>query len=322
MKALVTGGTGFVGVHLVRALVERGDEVTALVRSPGKTVRWSGLPVRVVRGDLDDAAALEAAVAGQQVVYHVAGLVQAPDETAFLRANRDGTRRLVAAAAQRGVGRFVLVSSMAAAGPAVPGRPLRGDEPARPVTAYGRSKLAAEEVVRAAGLPWTILRPPMVYGPWDTEFLRVFKTARRGWVPVFGDGTQELSAVFAPDLASALVAAAGTEQTVGGTYYACAEQRFTSRAFAQAVGHAVGREVRVVPLPAGPARALLTLTGALARLLGQATLLDRDKANEFLQPAWIGDPEPLTRASGWRAAHDLASGLAATARWYRAAGWL
>ena len=188
---------------------------------------------------------------------------------------------------------------MAAGGPAQAGRPLRGDEPPAPVTAYGRSKLAGEEAVRSSSLPWSILRPPMVYGPRDAEVLKVFRLARFGIVPVFGDGTQELSAVYAPDLAEALVAAATSPRTVGRTYSVCHPEIFTSRAFVQAVGRAVnpGRQepVRVVPLPRWLAVGALTLTGTVARLARQATILTTDKANEFFQPAWTGDPERAYR---------------------------
>jgi nucleoside-diphosphate-sugar epimerase len=322
MKAMVTGGTGFVGSHLVDVLHGGGHDVTALIRSPAKAARIVEMGVRTARGDLDDQAALEAACDGRDSVFHVAGLVAARSEKEFLRVNRDGTRNVVAAASRARVSRFVLVSSMAAAGPSRPGRPLSGDEARSPVTAYGRSKLAAEDVVRDSGLEWTILRPPMVYGPRDTEVLRVFKIARGGIVPVFGSGRQELSAVYATDLAEALVAAAVNAAAAGKTYYACHPETFTSEEFARKAGRALGRDVRIVSLPAGLARGLLAVTGGLARLAGRTTVLDRDKANELLAAAWTGDPAPLMRETGWRADHDLDSGVEATVAWCQASGWL
>jgi nucleoside-diphosphate-sugar epimerase len=322
MKALVTGATGFVGSHLAEALRRRGDEVTALVRSPKKAAALAPLGVRVVAGDLDDPGSLARAVEGQEVIFHVAGLVAARSESEFMRCNRDGTESLVVAASGAGASRFVLVSSMAAGGPAEPGKPLTGTEPARPVTAYGRSKLAAEAAVTASTLPWVIVRPPTVYGPRDREVLKVFRMARLGVAPVFGDGSQQLSAVHGADLANALVAAGTAAATVGKIYYACHPEVATSAEFVRAVGSAMGRRLSVVPIPAPVGRALLAVTEASARIAGQTTILTRDKANEFFQDAWTGDPGPLTRDSGWRAAHDLKSGLADTYRWYRNAGWL
>jgi len=322
MNAAVTGGTGFVGRHLIAALREAGHQVTALVRSRTKARLLYGSGARLIEGDLDDGGALGAAVQGQDVVFHVAGLVKARNEAEFLAVNRDGTRRLLEAAARCGRPRFIHVSSLAAGGPSAPGAPRALDAPAAPVTAYGRSKLAGEQVVRSSDLPWTILRPPMVYGPWDTELLKLFKLARMGWTPVFGRGTQELSTVYAPDLAAALVAAAGSEATVGRSYAACHPEIFSSRMLASAVGRAVGRTVRIIGLSERSSRALLAITGTTARLLGRTTILNADKLHEFFAPAWTADSTPLTRDTTWIATHDLDAGLRATAAWYRERGWI
>lgn len=322
MRALVTGATGFVGSHLAEVLRHRGDEVTVLARSARKAEALVPLGVRVVSGDLYDTGALASAAEGQDVVFHVAGVVAARNEAEFLRANRDGTANLVAACTRAGRPRFVLVSSMAAAGPAAPGRPLDGSEPPRPVTAYGRSKLEAERAVTASSLPWTIVRPPTVYGPRDREVLKLFRIARWGVAPVFGDGTQQLSAVHGADLAEALVAAALTSAAAGQTYYACHSEVFTSAGFVRAIAAAMGRTVAIVPVPRPVGRALLAVTETGARLTGRPTILTSDKANEFFQAAWTGDPGPLGRDTGWCAAHDLRSGLADTWHWYRRAGWL
>lgn len=320
MKALVTGATGFVGSHLVAALRRRGDEVTILLRSPGKAGILEDHTLHTVQGSLTDPAALAQAVQGQDIIYHVAGLTAARDEAEFLRINREGTSRLLDAAARAGAPRFVLVSSLAAAGPTTPGQPLTGREDPRPVTAYGRSKLAAEEVVRSGPLPWTIIRPPTVYGPRDTEVLKVFRIARYGIAPVFGGGTQHISVIYGPDLAEALAAAghAGAE----GTFYASHPDIVTSGQFVREIGAAMKRNVRVIPVPEPLGRALLHLTGGIARLAGQATILNPDKANEFFQPAWTCDPAALVATTGWQAAHGLPEGLRATLDWYRAAGWL
>jgi dihydroflavonol-4-reductase len=139
---------------------------------------------------------------------------------------------------------------------------------------------------------------------------------------VLGDGTQELSAVHGADLADALVAAGTSTAAVGRTYYACHPEVFTGAELAMAVGRAMGRRPAVIMVPAAVGRGVLMVTEAAARLAGQTTILTVDKANEFFQPAWTGDPEPLTRDSGWRAVRNLETGLAETYAWYRAARWL
>ena len=322
MKAFVTGGTGFVGAHLVQALRARGDQVTCLVRNAAKAQALGWTDVRLVRGDLDDAAALRDGCAGAEVIYHVAGRISARDLDEFMRANRDGTANVLEAAAPGPPRRFVLVSSLAAAGPTVPGQPIDETRPPSPVTPYGQSKLAAELLVRAMAGSWTIVRPPTVYGEWDREVLKVFKLARAGLAPVFGDGSQELSVIYAGDLAAALVAAATAPATARRVYYAAHPDVTTSRELVRAIGRAVGRQPRIVPLPGPLARALLWTIGSIAHLAGRATLLSGDKAAEFLAPAWTCRPDALARDAGWRAETDLETGLRRTAAWYRNEGWL
>ncbi|HEX5003834.1 MAG TPA: NAD-dependent epimerase/dehydratase family protein [Gemmatimonadales bacterium] len=322
MKALVTGGTGFVGHHLIDALLKRGDDVTALVRSPAKAAPLKDRGVRLVTGDLDAMPAMREAAAGAEVIYHLAGLVAARDDQEFLHANRDGTANLLAAAAAVGSPRFVLVSSLAAAGPSARGVPLTGHEPPRPVTPYGRSKLAGEEVVRASPLPWVILRPPIVYGPRDTEVFKLFRLARWGLGAVFGKGDQQLSAVYGPDLAEALVAAGTSPKTISRTYFPAHPEVFTSASLARQVGTALGRRVVLLPIPELVGRGLLAAIGGMAKLTGAASVLSSEKAPEFFEPAWTVDPSALTADTGWSARTPLALGLAEAATWYRAERWL
>lgn len=321
MTVLVTGGTGFVGGHVITALLQAGHPVRGLVRSRSKAEALGLGKVEWVTGDLTDAAALEAATHGVSAIIHLAGLVAARSELEFLSINRDGTERLVRAAADTQA-RFVHVSSLAAAGPAQPGQPLSGDEPPRPVSAYGRSKLASEHAVRAGQLPWVILRPPAVYGPRDREMFRIFRAARLGIAPVFGDGSQELSLVYGPDLAEAIVAATMAEGIEGAVCYPAHAEVLTARQVAMTIGNASGRKVRILGIPQPLARGALQLTGAFARLARRATLLTPDKGNELFQRAWTCDPTGLSQATGWQARHDLAQGALATYHWYLHAGWL
>lgn len=322
MRAFVTGGTGFVGAHLVRMLQERGDEVTCLVRSPAKAevLGWQG--VRIVRGDLDDPAALRQGCAGADVIYHVAGRISARDLHTFMAANRDGTAALLEAATDHPPQRFVLVSSFAAAGPSAPGQPIDETRPPSPVTDYGRSKLAAEVLVRAMPFPWTIVRPPVVYGEWDREVLKIFKMVRTGFAAVIGDGSQELSLIYGGDLAEALWRAATSPAAARKTYFAAHPAVVTSRELACAIGRAVGERPRIVSVPPALARGLLWTIGSLVQLTGGSTLLSADKANEFLAPAWTARADALARDTGWAARTDLDPGLGRTAEWYRTRGWL
>jgi nucleoside-diphosphate-sugar epimerase len=269
-----------------------------------------------------DEGARLALVDGADVVFHVAGLVAARSEAEFLRANRDGAAGMAAAAARAGLGRLVLVSSLAVTGPSAPGRTVDEASGPGPVTAYGRSKRAGEEAIRAAGVPFTILRPPPVYGPRDRGFLALFRMASRGVVLLPGGGGRELTLVHAADLARALVAAATARATLGGTYHAGHAEPVTQRALAGAVIRAVGRPALCVRLPGPVVRGALSAAGATARALGRAPLLDGDKANELLAPGWACSSDALRRDTGWTADISLERGFADTVRGYREAGWL
>jgi len=267
VNVFVTGGTGFVGAHLVKALCARGDTVTAMVRRRALVERlgW-GPEVRLLSGDLDDEAALRGGCAGADVVYHVAGKIAARSAAEFMATNRDGTANVLEAARDGGARRMLFVSSLAVAGPTTPGHPIDEARPPLPVTDYGRSKLAAEVLVRAMPLPlaWTIVRPPVVYGEWDRGTLKIFQLAQRGVVPVFGDGSQELSVIHAEDLARSLIAAATSPAAAGRIYFAAHPTTTTSRELVLAAGRALGRTPRIVPVPPLVARGVLWAVGTLA----------------------------------------------------------
>jgi nucleoside-diphosphate-sugar epimerase len=328
VKAFVTGATGFVGSHLAALLASRGDEVTCLVRRPGHAAHLSRLGARIASGSLDEEAGLAAALgaARPEVVFHLAGATRAGGPKAFFAANEGGTRRLIEAmaAARIEVGRLVFVSSLAAVGPSQPNRPHDGEAEPRPLTAYGRSKLAAERAVRA--LPasrWVIVRPPAVYGPGDREFLRLFRLARRGVVPVMGRGDQKLSLIYAPDLADALVAAGTVGRAAGGTYYVAHDEVVRAADLALAVAAAVGRaRVRLLRLRPSLVRPALWAWGRAAAAIGRPTLLTDEKLAELAAPAWTISNARAEGDLGWRPAHSLATGLERTAAWYRAEGWL
>ena len=324
MKAMVTGATGFVGSHLIDRLLAAGHEVTALVRSPAKAAGLEARRVRLVHGDLHAEAAIREAVRGQNVVYHVAALVAARNEAEFFRANREGTASIVRAMEQLApYARLVHVSSLAAAGPAALGAPRTADQPEAPVTMYGRSKNAAEQVVRQSHLPWVIARPPAVYGPRDRDnFLQVFKLVRSGFAPVFGDGSQELSMVYAPDLARALELVGTTPGIESRAYFTNHPEVVTTADLVRRIGRLMGRDVRVIPIPQAAAKALLGAAGQVAALLGNRTILRAEKAHDFFAPGWTGDPTQVMSDTGWLPEHDLDRGLAATKGWYQESGWL
>ncbi len=324
MRAFVTGATGFVGGHLVDRLLAAGDDVVALVRSPDKAAALASRGVRLVVGDLANRAALREGAEGADVVYHAAALLGAPSEAQFVRGNRDGTASVLDVVSEQAPNaRFVQVSSLAAAGPAERGRPRTSAQPDAPVTGYGRSKLAADDVVRESGLRWVIARPPAVYGPRDRDnFIKIYRLARVGVAPIFGDGKQELSLVCVPDLAEGLRLAGSATGIERGVFFLNHPEVVRSVDIVQTIGRQLGRAPRLIPLPRPLAVGALAVTDAMARFRHQPTLLRPDKVNDFFAPAWTADPAPFMQATGWSPQYNLRRGLELTFQWYREAGWL
>lgn len=324
--ALVTGATGFIGSHVAAAATAAGFDVVALVRGATDRAGRVAFPGEVRRGDLADEASLDAAVAGVDTVFHLAGLTRARDEAAFMDANAEGVARLVRACRRSapGLRRFVYVSSLAAGGPSAAGRPVVESDPPAPVSAYGRSKLAGEVRLReeAGALPWTVVRPPIVYGPEERDVLELFRAARRGFVPCVGTGEERYSVVYGPDLAQGIVAAALAPAAAGRTYYVAERADYSQHELAAHFGAAVGRSARVLALPRWLGRLAAAGGSALKPFLRRPPLLTLDKLPEVLAPGWSCSPAAAERDFGFVARTPLAEGARATAAWYRERGWL
>ncbi len=330
-RMVVTGATGFVGSHVVARLLEAGAQVTCLVR-PSSDLRWiAGLDVRIQRLDMEDGNALRSALSNQQVVVHMAGAVKAEHAAQFFHVNLDLTKRMLDAAldADDGPRRFVFLSSLAAAGPTGP-RAEREGLVHRPVSAYGRSKRAAESVLLAAGddIDLVILRPTAVYGPRDRAMLPAFKAAALGLALAPAGRRQRVSFCHVQDLATALVAAATKPVPSGRILPIASTGDITMAEFNEtllsAMQNALGRSRPGVSLALSPMvlRMAGRLAGTVARIFGRATILDRDKAMELTAGDWIVDKEPARDTLDFVPRWSLREGLEQTAAWYRQEGWL
>jgi nucleoside-diphosphate-sugar epimerase len=324
-RVLVTGGHGFVGSHLVEALLARGDRVRCLSRRAGASSSLAGKDVEVVPGDVRDAGAVERGVRGADEVYHLAALTRSLTEREMRAVNVGGTARLLAAALREGLaGRFVLCSSLAASGPSRDGRPRTEDAPCAPVTWYGRSKLEAERIVLAAAdrLPVTVARPPSVYGPRERDLLAIFRAVARGFAPRMEPSPRTISLVYATDLAEGLVALAGSPDARGGTFFLAHEETIAPEALTAAIARALGRAGRPLRIAPGVVGLLGRLAELGSQLTGAPALLSRQRLVDLREEHWTCSPERAFRVVGWRARTSLADGLARTAAWYREHGWL
>lgn len=324
MRLLVTGAAGFIGSHLCALLRERMPRarILALVR-PGRSCgHIAGQGLDVVECDLSDAPGLGAILDGADTVFHLAGVTVARDAAGFVRGNVRVASALVRAVNRADVRRVVFFSSQAAGGPSGAPPGLSGREEARPVSWYGRSKLQAERELRALKTHWTVLRPPMVYGPRDTGFLPLFRAARLGVVPLPDGGRAPMSIAHVRDVCALALAAADGPQPSGEVYYPSDGVVRTWKEICMAVAAAVGGRTLGLPLPARLIWPVAMFNGLRAGLGGKPRYLNPDKYREAVQPGWLCTGLAAERALGWRAEVGLPAGLAETAGWYRLNGWL
>jgi nucleoside-diphosphate-sugar epimerase len=326
LKALVTGATGFVGSHLVERLLVAGMDVACLMRPTSNPAALAGLAVERRIAVLEDPAALTKAVRGVDYIFHCAGLTRGRNLAQYMSVNADGTRRLIEAALAENASlqRFVYVSSLAAAGPATSPEPPDESATPHPSDDYGASKLAGERVVLeyADRLPVTIIRPPAVYGPRDTNFLPLFRAAARlRRVPVIGKPSKQVAFVYATDLAEGLLLAAQNPLSAGRTYF-IASGIHTMTEVAQAVCAALNIPPRMLRVPTILARLIGEIGQIKWALTGRAQIISRRKVRDMLQPRWTCSWARARTELGYREAVGLTEGMRATAQWYIENGWL
>lgn len=324
MRVAVTGGAGFIGSHLIEALVREHDEVICIEQPSSDRVWLRDVPVVVTECGLDPAC-LTRAFQDVEVVYHLAGVTAACTTGEYEAVNTEGTASVLQAAASvASRPRVVFLSSLAAVGPSRPGAPITPFTVPHPVSAYGRSKLYAELVCHAWAnrVPCTILRFPSVYGPRERGVLAMFRMVQRGLALTVGSWERSLSMLFVDDAVRGATAAARCPAAVGRTYCLAHPEPVTWSKFADAVGQALSRHPVRVSVPTGVARLLGVGAALTGRLNHHAPVLNTDKVREILQPEWVADPSLATRELGWEAEVPLEEGVRRTAAWYHRAGWL
>jgi nucleoside-diphosphate-sugar epimerase len=296
----VTGGTGFVGSHLLRIAVAAGFEVRALTRAwrpPEDDIVW-------VEGALDRPETLEKLCSGAEAVIHVAGAINVTDSQ-FHAVNVGGTANMIDAARKTGVRRFVHVSTLAAREPSL--------------SAYGRSKMKSERLIAASGLDWTIIRPPAVYGPGDRETFELFKMARRGLVGLPPGG--HFSVIHVEDLCRLLLAVLEDPDSRSEIYEPDDGQEggWEHRHFARTLGRIYGKRALTLAMP----RPVLRLASGVDRLLRRSKAkLTPDRVRYFCHPDWVAAVDRRPPPHLWTPEVRTPTGLKDTADWYREQGWL
>ena len=297
----VTGGTGFVGAHLLRMARAQGFELRALTRGwkpPEEGLDW-------IEGALDRPETLAKLCAGADAVIHIAGLINAASRAGFEAVNVAGTAAMIDAARKAGSRRFIHMSSLAAREPEL--------------SDYGWSKAKSERLVAASGLDWTIIRPPAVYGPGDRETFELFKMARRGIVALPPKG--RFSVIHVEDLCRLVLAVIDEPDTVSETYEPDdgLAEGWDHRHFARTLGRVLGKRAATVSMPK------LVLKGAsrIDRLVRRGNAkLTPDRVRYFCHPDWVVTAQRRPPEALWKAQIRTPAGLKQTASWYREQGWI
>ncbi|MFN3945646.1 MAG: NAD-dependent epimerase/dehydratase family protein [Allosphingosinicella sp.] len=297
----VTGGTGFVGGHLLRMAPAAGHDVRALTRGwkpPEPEIAW-------VDGALDRSDSLVKLCQGADAVIHIAGLINGRDRAAFEKVNVGGTANMIDAARRAGVRRFIHISSLAAREPEL--------------SDYGWSKMKSERLVAASGLDWTIVRPPAVYGPGDKETFELFRMARRGFVALPPPG--RFSIIHVADLCRLILAILDQPDTTSETYEPDDGRLdgWEHRHFARTLAQAIGRRAATLSVP----RLVMRGASRLDRLFRRGNAkLTADRVRYFCHPDWVVTAGRRPPAALWAPEVDTPIGLRDTAEWYRREGWL
>ena len=305
----LTGATGFIGGHLVRHLLDQGWRVRALVRrrtpppDPG---------LETVAGALEDPDSLKRLVEGAEAVVHVAGLIKARSRAGFFRANEAGVRHLAEAIGGPATPpQVVLLSSLAAREPKI--------------SPYAASKAAGEAVLTGSGLPYTILRPPVVYGPGDRATLPFFRAAAKGWGLLLAPDGAHLSFLHVADLCGAVTSILDHREATLGHSYEPDDGHpggYAWRDLIETAGAAAGQTPRVVRVPAALVSGAALLASGLGLLSGRAVMLSPGKAREIRHLDWVSAGASLGTATGWRPTWPLDGGFEQTIAWYREQNWL
>lgn len=327
MRVLVTGASGFLGSHVAEILAHEGHSVRALLRRTSSRAFLEGFPHEVALGDVTDAASLPAALEGVDAVVHSAGLVKARTEAEFAAVNARGTANLLNAieSSAPDLKRFIYVSSLAAHGPSPDGIPRPVDAPPKPLTAYGRTKLAGEELTRASAVAdrAVVFRPPVIYGPRDPALVPFFQLARFRVAPLLMGGHNRISIIYVDDIARAIALAVTSEAPVAGKTYCPEDGAVHSwRDLLSAVEAAAGRKALRIAAPQWAFTAAAYASEAFGFAARRAVSLTREKVDEMAQRYWVCSSESLRSDLGWSPRVGIREGTQLTGDWYRLHRWI
>lgn len=326
MKALVTGGAGFIGSHLTEALLRKGVRVRCLIRETSDLKWLKGLSSEFFYGDLNDKASLEKAVSDVDWVFHLAGATKAIKKKTYFEVNGLGTKNLIHACLKNnpGLQKFIYISSQAAAGPSRNNCGKKETDSCEPISLYGRSKCIGEESVltHAHELPVLILRPSAVYGPRDNDLFFLFKfLAGRINLCLVGPD-QHLSLCYISDIVQGILSAAETRTISGDVFFLSDGNDYRMDEIGDILARAMGVTALRVRVPKPVIFTIACFSDYLSKFLNGPLPLTRDKAQEMIQKNWVCDITKAKTLLGFKPKVSLSKGAKLTFEWYKNEKWL
>jgi len=304
MKILVTGSTGFIGSHLVEALIRGKKDVFCLIRPESKTQWIEGKKVTLVYGDYSDPLSLNRAVKGMDIVFHVGACIQASDWDTYFCSNTTCTTNLLQACveANPGLNRFVFVSSISAGGPSEQNALKKETDPDTPVSMYGRSKLLAEESIQKYKnrIPVVIIRPPNVLGTRQKELTFLLQLMKRRILPLIGSRKNYTSIIFVQDLVRAMILTTQDERAVGEVYYVTDDQTYSWYEMLISLARGMGVYPFVIKIPYPVLYCIVAIMESVSRIFGKTPQSDRASLRMVRKYDWIYNSTKIQQNLGFK----------------------
>lgn len=326
-SVFVTGGTGFIGSHLVDELIKKNYKVKCLIRKTSN-LRWlEGKPVELIYGGLFDNDALAEAVKDVDYVYHIAGVTFAKKKEEYYRGNRDATRNLLEVCynVNPDLKRFLFVSSQTTVGPSPDkDHPVDERSPYNPITTYGRSKMEAEKAVVGYfdKLKCTIVRAPAVYGPRDYAILEYFKAINMGLNTLVGFKEKLVSLIHGLDLVEGIILAAEADISVSQIYFITSEKFYSWYEVGKLTTRLMKKKTIRIKIPHFAVYTVGVFAQFFSLFQKKPAILNIEKCKDITRRYWTCSPEKAKNELGFKERLELEEGFKQTIDWYRKEGWI
>lgn len=323
--SVVTGSNGFVGSHLVDLLIEKGHNVRCIVRK-SSNLRWlKDKNIEIYDCGLENIDELKKVIKNANYIFHVAGIVKSKKPEGYFKGNVETTKNILEAALseKRTIEKIVIVGSQTACGPSLKEKPINEKDECKPITTYGRSKLAEERLASEyfEKLPVTICRAPAVYGQRDTEIFIFFNTFKKGLMTTIGMKDKSISLIHVKDLVKGFYLAAINKNSAGETYFITSEKFYSWKEVGEATSAVFGKKPLRIKVPHFLVYFIAAIAQFFSYFSSKPATLNIEKAHDLVQKAWTCDASKAIKELGYKQEISLEEGIRQTIDWYKEMKW-